>query len=118
MHRLSRVAAPAVWRLRISTEAVLRALRLSGTRSETITEDEVKSLIAEGTRAGVLVPQERRMIEGVLRLADRPVRVVMPPRTAIPWADIEADGQARLRAVAPRRFTRLLACEASVDNAG
>src|SRR3546814_17762003 len=80
MHRLSRVAAPAVWLLRISTEAVLRALRLSGTRSETITEDEVKSLIAEGTRAGVFVPQERRMIEGVLRLADRPVRVVMPPR--------------------------------------
>src|SRR3546814_3016980 len=77
MHRLSRVAAPAVWLLRISTEAVLRALRLSGTRSETITEDEVKSLIAEGTRAGVFVPQERRMIEGVLRLADRPVRVVM-----------------------------------------
>src|SRR3546814_197048 len=40
MHLLSRIAAPAVWLLRISTEAVLRALKLSGTRSETITEDE------------------------------------------------------------------------------
>src|SRR3546814_455101 len=117
MHRLSRVAAPAVWLLRISTEAVLRALRLSGTRSETITEDEVKSLIAEGTRAGVFVPQERRMIEGVLRLADRPVRVVMTPRTEITWVDIEADGEALLRAVARRRFSRLLVCEDSVDNA-
>src|SRR3546814_19757435 len=61
MHRLSRVAAPAVWLLRISTEAVLRALRLSGTRSATITADEVKSLIAEGPRAGVFVPPERKI---------------------------------------------------------
>src|SRR3546814_10722450 len=42
MDLLSRLAAPAVWLLRISTEAVLRALKLSGTRSETITEDEGK----------------------------------------------------------------------------
>src|SRR3546814_12105089 len=97
MHRLSRVAAPAVWLLRISTEAVLRALRLSGTRSETITEDEVKSLIAEGTRAGVFVPQERRRIEGVLSLADRPVRVVMTPRTEITWVAREADGEELLQ---------------------
>src|SRR3546814_12906572 len=57
------------------------------------------------------------MIEGVLRLADRPVRVVMTPRTEITWVDIEADGEALLRAVARRRFSRLLVCEDSVDNA-
>src|SRR3546814_6183219 len=41
----------------------------------------------------------------------------MTPRTEITWVDIEADGEALLRAVARRRFSRLLVCEASVDNA-
>jgi len=103
--------------LRASTEAALRLLRLSGTRSETVTEDEVKSLIAEGTRAGVFAPQERRMIEGVLRLADRPVRVVMTPRAEVVWIDSHADPQTLQRVVGTSRFSRLLVCENSIDNA-
>jgi len=79
MRGLSLVAAPAVWVLHISTSMMLRLLRLSSSRETTVTEDEVKSLIAEGTRAGVFVPQEQEMIKGVLRLADRPIRVIMTP---------------------------------------
>jgi putative hemolysin len=117
MSQLSRLAAPGVWVLRASTEAALRLLRLSGTRSETVTEDEVKSLIAEGTRAGVFAPQERRMIEGVLRLADRPVRVVMTPRADILWVDARADREMLLRAAQTSHYSRLLVCEDSVDHA-
>ncbi|MGF1630955.1 MAG: hemolysin family protein [Kiloniellaceae bacterium] len=117
MHRLSRLATPGVWVLRSSTEAVLRLLGLAGTRSETVTEDEVKSLIAEGTQAGVFAPQERRMIEGVLRLADRPVRVVMTPRAEVVWIDSRADVQTLRQIVENNRFTRLLVCENSIDNA-
>lgn len=117
MRRLAAVAAPGVWILRASTEAVLALLGLSGTRSETVTEDEVKSLIAEGTRAGVFVPQERRMIEGVLRLADRPVRVVMTPRAEIAWIDAGADREALREAVESSPFSRLLVCDGTVDNA-
>jgi len=56
MNLLSRIAAPAVWLLKASTEAVLRALGLNEPKQSTVTEDEVKSLIAEGTEAGVFVP--------------------------------------------------------------
>jgi len=116
MNLLARLAAPGVWVLRISTEAVLRTLGLSGVRSQTVTEDEVKSLIAEGTRAGVFVPQERRMIEGVLRLADRPVGVVMTPRAEIAWIDVDADRETLRSALEECPFSRLLVCEQSVDN--
>jgi putative hemolysin len=117
MRLLSIAAAPGVWLLRASTEAVLRILGLSGVRSQTVTEDEVKSLIAEGTRAGVFVPQERRMIEGVLRLADRPVRVVMTPRAEVAWIDAAADQDMIRKALEKNRFSRLLVCEQSIDNA-
>lgn len=117
MKQLSRLALPGVWILRTSTEAVLRLLGLSGSRSATVTEDEVKSLIAEGTQAGVFVPQERRMIEGVLRLADRPVRVVMTPRADVVWLDVDANAQMLLHVAESSRFSRLLVCERDIDNA-
>ncbi|MDP2124984.1 MAG: hemolysin family protein [Parvibaculum sp.] len=115
MRMLSLVAAPAVWILKISTDAVLKALGLNGTRQSTVTEDEVKSLIAEGTRAGVFVPQEREMIEGVLRLADRTVRAIMTPRIDLVWIDKNADAETIARTVAENRYSRFLVCDGSID---
>ncbi|HSW35525.1 MAG TPA: hemolysin family protein, partial [Candidatus Limnocylindrales bacterium] len=102
--------------LHITTERVLRFLGLTGTRETTITEDEVKSLIAEGTQAGIFVPQEQEMIEGVLRLADRPVRVIMTPRTKIVWVDLKTDRKAIIDIVEKQRFSRLLVCDETVDH--
>lgn len=117
MDVLSRLAGPAVWLLRVSTEAVLRLLRSSPQGEARVTEDEVKSLIAEGVRSGIFVSQEREMIDGVLRLADRPVRVIMTPRADVVWVDANADRETLRRVVAMRRFSRLLVCDGSVDHA-
>jgi putative hemolysin len=65
-----------------------------GYRSEaerSITEDEVKSLMAEAETAGVLEPGERAMISGVMRLGDRPVRAVMTPRREVDMIDLSRD---------------------------
>jgi len=116
MRGLSLVAAPAVWLLHVSTERVLRFLGLAGTQETTVTEDEVKSLIAEGTQAGIFVPQEQEMIEGVLRLADRSVRLIMTPRTRIVWVDVKSDRNTLIEMVKAHRFSRLLVCDATVDH--
>lgn len=116
MRWLSVVAAPAVWLLHISTESVLGVLGLSGSRESTVTEDEVKSLIAEGTQAGIFVPQVQEMIEGVLRLADRPVRVIMTPRSLIVWIDVNTSWETMLETIESNHFSRLLVCDGSVDH--
>jgi putative hemolysin len=116
MRGLSWAAAPAVWVLHISTESVLGFLGLTDTPETTVTEEEIKSLIAEGTQAGIFVPQEQAMIEGVLRLADRSVRVIMTPRTRIVWMDVNADRNAIVAMVQTHRFSRLLVCDRSVDH--
>ncbi len=84
---LARAGAPLVWFLRVSTEAVLAVLRVKTTASSTVTEEEVKSLIAEGTSAGIFEPAEQDMVGRVLRLADRPVRTIMVPRPDVIWLD-------------------------------
>jgi len=116
MWALSKAAAPAVWLLHRSTEAALRLFRVPASRETSVSEDEVKFLIAEGTRAGIFVPQEQEMIKGVLRLADRPIRVVMTPRARIAWIDVHAGREAILEQVERGRFSRLLVCDGSVDH--
>jgi putative hemolysin len=116
MRGLSWAAAPAVWVLHTSTESVLGFLGLTDTPETTVTEEEIKSLIAEGTQAGIFVPQEQAMIEGVLRLADRSVRVIMTPRAKIVWLDVKSDRNAIVAMVQTHRFSRLLVCDRSVDH--
>ena len=116
MRLMSRLAAPMVWLLKVSTEAVLRCIRLSDARRETVTEEEVKALIAEGTQAGIFAPQEREMIDGVFRLADRPVGVIMTPRSDVVWVDARADRETLNCVVENNRFSRLLVCNGSIDH--
>jgi putative hemolysin len=115
MMRLARFSSPAVWVLRISSDAVLRLLGMDRPRDSSVSEEEVKALVAEGTAAGVFKPQERQMIEGVMRLADRPVRALMTPRPDIVWVDVKADPDTIRRAVQESRYSRLLVCQGTVD---
>jgi putative hemolysin len=115
MEILARVAAPAVWLLKGSTDTLLRLLGHSQVRQAAITEDEVKTLIAEGTREGIFVPREKEMIEGVLRLADRSVMAILTPRVDVAWIDVNAGVDGILRAIESHPHSRLLVCDGMVD---
>ncbi|HET8725911.1 MAG TPA: hemolysin family protein [Alphaproteobacteria bacterium] len=115
MRLLSRVAAPVVWLLRASTDAILRLLRLHGEREATVTEEEVKTMISEGTQAGIFDPREKEMIEGVLRLADRPARSVMVPRQDVVWLDIDDDPETIRQEIKNSGYSRFLVCQGDID---
>jgi len=91
MKMLATIGAPLVWLLDISGKGVLFLLRQHGEPEERVTEEEVKSLIAEAESAGVLESDERSMITGVMRLADRSARGLMTPRRDVEIIDL-ADG--------------------------
>ena len=116
MTTLSRLAAPAVWLLDISTRAVFWLLGQRQLPKSTVTEEEIRGLIAEAEGAGVLESGERELISGVLRLGDRQVRGLMTPRTDVDWIDANADAadvKARLLA---SPHTRLPVGDGSADD--
>ena len=76
-------AAPIVMVLKISGSIVLALLGQNKAKEQTITDAEIHSLIAEAEEAGVLEPEERTMISGVMRLGDKPVASVMIPRADV-----------------------------------
>src|SRR5690606_22114312 len=73
---LATVAKPVVSLLSFSGSVVLKLLRIRESDKDAVTEEEVRTVIAEGTASGVIDPVEHKMLEGVLRLADRPVRAI------------------------------------------
>jgi putative hemolysin len=88
MRILSIVAAPLVWLLDISGRTVLRLLGQHEESGTKVTDEEIASLIAEAESHGVVESDERKMIAGVMRLADRSVRAIMTPRTEVDWIDV------------------------------
>ena len=95
---LARIGAPLVWLLDVSGDLVLRALGYKSEAERHVTEDEVRSLMAEAETAGVLEPGERAMMSGVMRLGDRQVRGVITPRREVDMIDLSRD-RAEFRAL-------------------
>lgn len=90
MALFSKAAAPAVWLLDASTRLVFRLFGQPTQSASRVTDEEIRTLIAEAESAGVLEKGEREMISGVMRLADRAVIGLMTPRTDVDWVDITA----------------------------
>lgn len=112
----TRLTAPAVWLLSRSTSLVLRALRLHRKPQQAVAEEELKALLAEGTQTGELEHEERDMIERVLRLADKPVRAIMTPRTELAWVDRTDPPRDIVAALKSAPHSRFVVCDGSIDN--
>jgi putative hemolysin len=113
---LSKLGSPLVWLLKISGDAVLSLLGQSSETSQKVTDEEIRTIIAEAEHHGTIDSDERRMIAGVMRLGDRPVRAIMTPRTEVAWLDLNADKATIRNVLTLSQHSRLPAGEGSVEN--
>jgi putative hemolysin len=113
---LATASGPLVWLLKASTDGLLRVLGLHRTKQSDVTEEEIHSLIEEGHSAGLIEPEEREMIAGVMRLGDRTVRAIMTPRPDIVWLDPNNTQQQNLTLIRESGHSRFPVAESGVDN--
>jgi putative hemolysin len=113
---LSKVAAPFVWLLDSTSALVFRMLGLNRESDKAVTAEELHLVVAEAKTAGVLEENERAIISGVVRLADRPVREVMTPRTEVDWIDISATGAELRKALKETPHSRIPVADGSIEN--
>jgi putative hemolysin len=88
MQFVAMIGAPVVWLLQRSTELILKLLPKAGTSQDSVTDDDVRALAAEGLQKGGLHRHEAEMIDSVLGLADRSIDSIMVPRGDILWLDV------------------------------
>jgi putative hemolysin len=84
---LARVARPFVGLLAMSTNGVLKLLRIPPEVPQDVTEAEIQAHLAQGVGAGVIEADEHRMVRNVFLLDDRPLASLMRPRPDIEWLD-------------------------------
>ncbi|MET4680285.1 putative hemolysin [Stenotrophomonas rhizophila] len=106
MSWLARIAAPGVWLLSHSTRLVLRVLGLGKDESASVTEEEIRMLVAESHEAGVIDAHERDMMNRVMRLGDRTADSLMTPRNRIAWLDTQADPEKNIATMRENEFSR------------
>jgi len=115
MALLAKATAPLVWLLDGSTTLVFRLLGLTREAESQVTAEELQLIVAEASKSGVIEESERAIISGVVRLADRPVREVMTPRTDVDWIDADADARTLRARLLETPHTRLPVGQGSVE---
>jgi putative hemolysin len=116
MQLMARATAPFVWTLDSSSALLLRLFGVNRTKEQDVTAEELHMIFAEATRSGVIEEDERALMTGIMRLADRPVREVMTPRTELHWIERRAPEADLRAAIADSPHSLLLVADGSVDN--
>ncbi|PQZ81731.1 hypothetical protein CQ035_15360 [Brevundimonas sp. MYb46] len=108
---------PFVLLLTASTSGILKVMGVKDRDGSDVTQEEVQSILAEGTSAGLIEPEEQEMIEEILRLGDRAVRVAMTPRHEVFWIALDDPEEVLREEIRTCPYSRIVvARESDVDN--
>ena len=81
MQVISKITTPIVALLSGSTDLILRILGVKNISGDDVTEEDLKSILDQGTISGIFEETEQDMVEGIFRLGDRNINAFMTPRT-------------------------------------
>ncbi len=115
MNLLSRVTAPFIGLLGFSSDLIIRLLNIKQSESA-VTEEEIKSLIQEGTSGGVFEEIEQEIVHNVFQLGDRKVTSLMTNRQEIVWLDIEDSVEENRAKIFESRHSIYPVCRDTVDD--
>lgn len=116
MRFLSILVRPLIWLLSISTEGVLRLLRVKNTNNALVTPEEITGLMEQGEVTGMFEETETDIVESVFRLGDLRAGALMTPRTDIDWVDLEEPFEVNLQRMMDSPHTHFPTANGSLDN--
>ncbi len=88
MKIISQITSPFVWLLTITSDLLLKVLRVKQSSESKVTEEEIKAIIQEGTEGGEVQEIEQDIVERVFHLGDRTVSSLMTHRNSVIFIDI------------------------------
>lgn len=112
---ISRLSKPLIALLDWSTENGIKILGIKVSDKPSVTEEEVKLLIAEGRYLGIFNKAEQDYVEGVFRFTERRVDALMTPRADIDWLDLEDSRDKIVHEIRLSKFSRLPLAEGDLD---
>lgn len=116
MNFLSKILHPFVVLLSVVTNVIFKLFRIKKVSDSSVTEEEIKALITEGSELGAIDEDEKDIIERVFHLGDRSITSLMTHRTDIVWVDIKDTVAAVKSKFDQIVFSTFPVCDRTVDN--
>lgn len=116
MDLLARAARPVIVILSFSTDTILRVFGVRQAPRPSVTVEELRVLLEQGTEEGVLEPSEHEMMTNVLNLDERRVHGVLTPRSEVVYLDVQSSTEANLARLREDPHAVLPLCDGGLDN--
>ncbi|MCS6984471.1 MAG: hemolysin family protein [Leptospiraceae bacterium] len=110
-----RIIKPMAWLLGESSNLILRILRVQQYQEPPITEDEIRFMITEGTKAGVVEEREQNMVENVFNLDDLPVAQLMTHKPDVVWLNVNDSWEENFTKIVESGHSYFPVCQDSLD---
>ena len=115
MSWLSTATSPFIWLLAQSSDLIIKVLGIKQT-NQAVTEEEIKTIIQEGTTGGAIDEIEQEIVENVFHLGDRRISSLMTNRQDVVWLDIADTIDANKQKILEYRHSVYPLCHDSMDN--
>ena len=114
---LMTILTPVIFVVNLLSGGVLRLLGVGPNKpTDSITEDELRTIVEVGHEKGVIESEEKEMINNVFDLGDSVARDIMVPRIDMSFVDVEASYEELMEIFRRDHYTRLPVYEDNTDN--
>jgi putative hemolysin len=107
---------PIVWALNKISNLFFRIFNIKKSKDDAVTEEEIKTLIVEGTEAGTIDEAEQEIIERVFHLGDRNITSLMTHRSDIIWFNLDDNEDKIKEKIISEPHSAYPICDESIDN--
>lgn len=112
----SKITHPFVWLLNKTTNLFFTVFKIRNAKDESVTEEEIKAIISEGTEHGAIEEEEQEMIERIFHLGDRNITSLMTHRSDIIWFDLNDTEEIVRDKIVHEPHSVYPICDGSIDN--
>ncbi len=114
---ISKVFAPLVWLLTISTNGILQLIGIDPyAEDDVITEEEIRMMLYEGSKKGAIDHSENEMIQNIFEFDDKAAEEVMTHRTDVSLLWLDESVEQWEKTITESRHTYYPVCHETTDN--
>lgn len=115
MNVLSTITSPFIWLLTKCSDLIIKILGIEVSDSS-VTEEEIKSMIQEGTTGGAIDEIEQEIVQNVFHLGDRKITSLMTNRSDLTYLDLEDSIQENIEKIIETKHSVYPICKDGIDN--
>ena len=113
---LTKISYPFVCLLSLSTKLVNKLIGLKGGEERSMTQEELKMILNQSSREGILDKEESDMLNDVFRFSGKHANDLMTHRTDVVALYLNNTEKEVLSTIAEKHFSKYLLLDKSIDN--